>query len=172
MRCPFCHTDNDKVVDSRSAGDGHAIRRRRQCLDCNRRFTTYERIEQMPLRVVKKNKTREGFDRRKILSGMIKACEKRPVPMEKLEEEALKIESEIYGKYDREVPSTAIGEMVMQRLRGLDDVAYVRFASVYRAFKDVNEFVEEVKPMLKASQKEASRSNTLREAKKEEKGKS
>lgn len=172
MRCPFCHTDNDKVVDSRSAGDGHAIRRRRQCLDCNRRFTTYERIEQMPLRVVKKNKTREGFDRRKILSGMIKACEKRPVPMEKLEEEALKIESEIYGKYDREVPSTAIGEMVMQRLRGLDDVAYVRFASVYRAFKDVNEFVEEVKPMLKASQKDAPRSNTLREAKKEEKGKS
>jgi len=171
MRCPFCHTDNDKVVDSRSAGDGEAIRRRRQCLVCNRRFTTYERIEQMPLRVVKKNKTREGFDRRKILGGMIKACEKRPVPMEKLEEEALKIESDIYSKYDREVPSTAIGEMVMQRLRGLDDVAYVRFASVYRAFKDVNEFVEEVKPMLKASQKDAPRGNVMRDVKKDEKGK-
>jgi len=171
MRCPFCHTNNDRVVDSRSAGDGDAVRRRRQCLACNRRFTTYERIEQMPLRVVKKNKTREGFDRRKILNGIIKACEKRPVPMERLEEEAQKIESEIYSKYDREVPSTAIGEMVMDRLRRLDDVAYVRFASVYRAFNDVSEFAEEVKPMLKGSQRESVRNSANRDLKREDKGK-
>jgi transcriptional repressor NrdR len=127
----------------------------------------------MPVRVVKKDGTREGFDRRKILNGMMKACEKRPVSLDKLEEEVLNIESQIYSTYDREVPASAIGEMVMARLRRLDDVAYVRFASVYRAFKDVSEFVEEVKPMLKSSQKEPPRSGgSHREPKKEEKERS
>jgi transcriptional repressor NrdR len=154
MRCPFCHEDNDRVVDSRSAGDGQAIRRRRECLHCSKRFTTYERIEEMPLRVIKKNGSREAFDRGKILNGLVKACEKRPVQIERLEEEALKIEAEICSKYDREVPARQIGEMVMNRLRALDDVAYVRFASVYRAFKDVSDFVEEVKPMLKGAHRD------------------
>jgi transcriptional repressor NrdR len=145
---------SDLVVDSRSADEGKAIRRRRECRSCDRRFTTYERIEQMPLRVVKKDGQREGFDRIKILGGMTKACEKRPVSSERLEEEALRIESAIYGKYDREVPSTAIGEMVMEHLRSLDHVAYVRFASVYRAFKDVSDFVDEVRPLLRPPQKD------------------
>ena len=149
MKCPFCRADRDRVVDSRSVGEGEAIRRRRECLGCGRRFTTYERMEQMPLRVVKKNGQREPFDRQKLLNGLLKACEKRPVSVEALEEVATRIEGQIYSIYDREVPSSVIGEMVMQRLRSLDEVAYIRFASVYRAFKDVSEFVQEAAPMLK-----------------------
>lgn len=148
MRCPFCREDNDKVVDSRSSGEGAIIRRRRECLSCGRRFTTYERIETLPIRVVKKDGTREGFDRTKILNGFIKACEKRPISVEKLEGIVGDIENEIYTHHDREVTSHHIGQLVMRRLRDLDKVAYVRFASVYREFKDVSEFVEEVKPML------------------------
>jgi len=148
MRCPFCRDDNDKVVDSRSSGEGNIIRRRRECLACGRRFTTYERIETAPIRVVKKDGSREEFDRSKILSGFIRACEKRPISSETLDRVVGDIENEIYTHHDREVTSRHIGELVMRRLRELDKVAYVRFASVYREFKDVSEFVEEVKPML------------------------
>ena len=148
MRCPFCNEDSDKVIDSRSVGDGEAIRRRRECISCGRRYTTYEERKRTPLRVVKKNGQRESFDRSKILKGMERACEKRPVPIETLEEEALKIEAALHSMYDREVPVSAIGELVMERLRALDDVAYVRFASVYRAFKTVDEFLAEVQPIL------------------------
>jgi len=153
MRCPFCHADSDKVVDSRSVGEGEAIRRRRECRACGRRFTTYERMEQAPLKVLKKNGQREPFDRRKLLHGLEKACEKRPVSSDLLEEEALRIESQLHSMYDREVPSSVIGEWVMRRLRALDEVAYIRFASVYRAFKDVSEFIEEATPMMKPPRK-------------------
>ena len=148
MRCPFCREDDDKVVDSRSSGEGTIIRRRRECLSCGRRFTTYERIETLLLRVVKKDGRRVEFDRTKILNGLIRACEKRPVSTERLEQAVNDIENEIYTHHDREVTSRHIGQLVMRKLRDLDKVAYVRFASVYREFKDVNEFVEEVKPML------------------------
>ena len=149
MKCPFCHVDDDKVVDSRSVGEGEAIRRRRECQGCGKRFTTYERMERMPLRVVKKDGKRDAFDRKKLLMGMMKACEKRPVSTATLEEEALRIENQLYGLYDREAPTTAIGELIMKRLRELDEVAYIRFASVYREFKDASEFVQEATPMIK-----------------------
>ena len=148
MKCPFCKKDNDRVVDSRASSDGFVIRRRRQCNECRRRYTTYERMEEIPLRVIKKDGTREPFDRQKILSGLLKACEKRPVPVPKLEEIVNRIELDLYEKYDREVKTKVVGEMVMQSLRELDQVAYVRFASVYREFKDVSEFMSELQPML------------------------
>ena len=148
MRCPFCREDNDKVVDSRSSGEGTIIRRRRECLFCGRRFTTYERIGITIIRVVKKDGRREEFDRSKILNGLIRACEKRPVSTEKNEKVVSEIENDICTHYDREVTSQHIGQLVMRKLRELDSVAYVRFASVYREFKDVSDFVEEVKPML------------------------
>lgn len=148
MRCPFCKQDNDKVIDSRASNESSAIRRRRECLECARRYTTYERIEELPLRVVKKDGSRVPFDRQKILSGLFKACEKRPVSMEKLEQIASSIEQQCAEQFDREVPSQYIGNLVMQELRKLDQVAYVRFASVYREFKDVAQFLEELKPML------------------------
>jgi transcriptional repressor NrdR len=147
MQCPFCKKDNDKVVDSRTSG--LAVRRRRQCLDCNKRFTTYERIEgQFRLRVVKKDGTREQYDRQKILKGFLLACHKRPVPTETIEQLAREIEEELLTQFDMEVPSQVIGDLLMKKLRGLDQVAYVRFASVYRNFQDVSEFVQEVEPML------------------------
>jgi transcriptional repressor NrdR len=149
VRCPFCKADRDRVIDSRSAGDGFVIRRRRECLECERRYTTYEKIEETPLRVVKKDGTRVPFERRKILLGLMKACEKRPVSIDALEEITAQIEDTLHGKFDREVPTQEIGKLVMDALRGVDQVAYVRFASVYREFKDVSEFVDEVKPMLK-----------------------
>ena len=148
MRCPFCHHDDSKVVDSRSAGDGEIIRRRRECLSCARRFTTYERIERAPIRVMKKDGNRIPFDRNKIRNGLLKACYKRPVSAEAIENILTKVENEIYKFFDREVPSHFIGEMVMKELRVLDEVSYVRFASVYRDFKDVGEFYRELKPML------------------------
>jgi len=148
MRCPFCKADNDKVVDSRGSESGAVIRRRRECLECQRRYTTYERVEEIPLRVVKKDGTRQPFERRKLIDGMMKACEKRPVPTEALEKIVLEIERKLADIAEREVPSREIGEMVMQALRDLDQVAYVRFASVYRAFKDINQFLEELRPML------------------------
>ena len=144
MRCPFCKVDNDKVVDSRSSGEGDVVRRRRECLACGRRYTTYERVEDSPLRVVKKDGSRVPFDREKILSGLRKACEKRPVSAEQIEETVRSIEDEINRNYDREVPSSAIGEMVMDRLKKLDSVAYVRFASVYRDFKAPDDFVKAI----------------------------
>ena len=150
MRCPFCKIDDDKVIDSRASGDGFAIRRRRECVDCGRRFTTYERIEESPLRVIKKEGLREPFERRKILFGLIKACEKRPIPLANLEEITERIENGILEKYEAEVPVSYIGELVMDELKALDQVAYVRFASVYREFKDINEFMDELKGMLSA----------------------
>ena len=149
MKCPFCKADNSRVVDSRASADGFAIRRRRECLACGRRYTTYERIEESPIRVVKKDGAREPFDRRKVLMGLLKACEKRPVSMDILEEIVSRIEHHVTDQFDREVPSTHIGRMVMRELRKVDQVAFVRFASVYRDFKDVTEFMDEIQPMLK-----------------------
>jgi transcriptional repressor NrdR len=148
MKCPFCKVDDDRVVDSRASSDGFAIRRRRECTSCNRRYTTYERIEESPLRVVKKDDRREPFDRRKILSGLLKACEKRPVSLEALEHITETIEGKVLETFEREVPSTYIGQLVMQELKKVDQVAYVRFASVYREFKDVHEFLEELRPLV------------------------
>jgi len=146
VKCPFCKREQDRVVDSRSARDGFAIRRRRECLACGRRFTTYE---EPPLRVVKKNGERIPFDSEKILSGIRKACQKRPVTTESMEQIVEDIETEIRRQFDRQVTTRAIGELVMRHLRSVDQVAYIRFASVYREFKDVKDFVDEVKPMLK-----------------------
>lgn len=148
MKCPFCAYKEDKVVDSRATQEGAAIRRRRECLRCGKRFTTYEYIEELALMVIKKDGRRESFDRQKILSGLLKACEKRPISMEKLEEIVTQVERLIQKKYDREVESSKIGELVMEKLKTLDDVAYVRFASVYRQFKDISQFMVELKDML------------------------
>lgn len=150
MRCPFCGHLEDKVVDSRAGKVGDTIRRRRECMKCGRRFTTYERIDEIPSMVVKKDGSREQFDRQKILAGLLKACEKRPVPMAKLEEIVNEAEAYVAESVDRERPSTELGEMVMDGLRKLDKVAYVRFASVYLDFKDVREFMDELKDLLKA----------------------
>ncbi len=150
MRCPVCKQDDDRVLDTRSAQDAHVIRRRRACNGCGRRYTTFERIEAAPMRVVKKDGTRIPFDRKKILNGMLKACEKRPVALSTIEDVVNRIEAEIYRQFDREVPSRTVGEFVMKALRELDQVAYVRFASVYREFKDINAFMDELKPMLKS----------------------
>jgi len=155
--CPFCSNDNDKVVDSRSAAGGTIIRRRRQCLECGKRFTTYEQTEEMPLRVIKKDGRRVPFNRKNILNGMLKACEKRPISIDILEEIVKSIEQKTNQMFDREVPSKFIGEQVMQELRKLDEVAYVRFASVYREFKDINEFMNELAPMLERSRNDRSR---------------
>ena len=145
MRCPFCKVDNDRVVDSRVRQGGTVIRRRRECRACGRRYTTLERVEQTPLRVIKKDGSRVPFERQKILQGLLKACYKRPVSREQLEEVTDGVEAALAERLEGEIPSKAIGELVMKRLRDLDQVAYVRFASVYREFKDVSEFLEEVK---------------------------
>jgi transcriptional repressor NrdR len=151
VRCPFCGSNTEKVVDSREGRDGEVIRRRRQCLHCHRRFTTYERIEEIQFMVVKKDGRREPFDRHKILSGLLKATQKRPVSVNQLEAIVDDVEALLAEKPDREITSTEIGERIMRRLHDLDEVAYVRFASVYRQFKDVNEFVAEVKGLLEGS---------------------
>lgn len=148
MKCLRCKKDNDRVVDSRTSADGSVIRRRRECLECFLRYTTYERVEDTPLRVIKKSGERVRFDRDRILAGMIKACEKLPIPIEALEAAAARVEARCSEEYDREVESSVIGSMVMEELRQLHQVAYVRFASVYREFKDVQQFVDELKPML------------------------
>jgi transcriptional repressor NrdR len=148
MRCSFCGYKEDKVVDSRSIQEDRAIRRRRECLKCGKRFTTYEYIEEPSLMVIKKDGRRQPFDRKKILSGIIKACEKRPVSMDKMEEIVIQVERVLQKKPAREVASDRIGELVMERLKILDDVAYVRFASVYRQFRDVEQFMLELKDML------------------------
>ena len=150
MKCPFCKVDDDRVVDSRASSDGFAIRRRRECTSCNRRYTTYERIEESPLRVVKKDERREPFDRRKVLAGLIKACEKRPVSLDALERITETVEGRVLETFDREVPSTTIGQLVLAELKAVDQVAYVRFASVYREFKTVHEFLDELRPMLES----------------------
>ena len=148
MKCPFCGFTDSKVIDSRPAEDGTTIRRRRECLSCQKRFTTYETIERMPLVVVKRDGFRQSFDRVKLINGMVRACEKRPVPLEKLEAIADEIEQELQGKLEREVSTVEIGEMVMKRLKEVDEVAYVRFASVYRSFKDINTFMDELSMLL------------------------
>jgi transcriptional repressor NrdR len=149
MKCPYCGANKDKVVDSRSSNNGKNIRRRRECLKCCKRFTTYEHLEEMPLMVIKKDGRREPFDRNKILAGFTKACEKRPVSTEKLEKIADAIEIEIQKNFEREVKASVIGELAMKQLHSLDEVAYVRFASVYRQFKDINQFMKELKQLLK-----------------------
>ena len=148
MKCPFCGHQEDKVVDSRASQNGDAIRRRRECLGCAKRFTTYEHVEEQPLMVVKKDGRREPFDRHKLLGGLVKACEKRPVGMEALEGLVDELERELSQQFEREVPSSEIGERVMRKLHSLDPVAYVRFASVYREFKDVEQFMRELKELL------------------------
>ncbi len=152
MKCPFCGHEDDKVIDSRASSDGNAVRRRRECLKCGKRFTTYEFVEEMSLMVVKKDGRRQPYDRKKILVGLQKACEKRPISSEKIEEVVSEIERELYRKFDREVSSTDIGELIMDKLAELDEVAYVRFASVYRQFKDVNQFMSELKGLLRKSE--------------------
>ncbi|MFT5286574.1 MAG: transcriptional repressor NrdR [Planctomycetota bacterium] len=149
MKCPRCKSDNDRVVDSRTSADGQSIRRRRECLVCFLRYTTYERIESTPLRVVKKNGERVRFDRERLLAGMMRACEKLNVPIEQLESAVLRIEMCCQEEYDREVPSAVVGSLVMDELKALNQVAYVRFASVYREFQDVTDFLAELKPMIK-----------------------
>ena len=148
MKCPFCRKEDDRVVDSRASSDGMSVRRRRECLKCGKRFTTYEYIEDTPLMVIKKDSRREPFDRKKVLSGLIKACEKRPIPVEKLEAIVERVERELQRKFEQEVHAKDIGETVMKELEKLDEVAYVRFASVYRQFKDINHFMKELKRLL------------------------
>ena len=148
MMCPFCGHRQDRVIDSRESKEGDVIRRRRECLKCDRRFTTYERSDEIPYMVVKRDGRREKFDRQKVLEGLLKACEKRPVPMAKLAEVVDEVESTVAASPDREMATSAIGEMVMKRLSQLDKIAYVRFASVYRDFQDVEAFLNELKDLL------------------------
>lgn len=148
MTCPFCGHREDKVIDSRESKEGDVIRRRRQCMQCERRFTTYERSDEVPFMVVKKDGRREKFDRQKVFSGLLKACEKRPVSMSKLSEIVDEIETRVVESADRELSTTEIGEIVMHRLAALDKIAYVRFASVYRDFQDVDAFLNEIKSLV------------------------
>lgn len=148
MRCPYCGDQESKVVDSRHSDDGLSIRRRRECLNCQRRFTTYETVESLPIIVVKKDGSRQAFNRSKILDGMVRACEKRPVPLADLEKATTEIEQAIQNSLEREVRSEKIGELVMERLKALDEVSYVRFASVYRQFKDIHSFMDELNKFL------------------------
>jgi transcriptional repressor NrdR len=148
MKCPFCDYYETKVVDSRPTDEGQAIRRRRECIKCSKRFTTYEKIEEMPLVVVKKDGTRQPYNRNKLMSGIIKACEKRPVSINTIEKVVDEIEKNLYNLMEKEVTTKNIGEMVMNKLKNIDEVAYVRFASVYRQFKDINTFMDELKKLL------------------------
>ncbi len=153
MKCPQCHFAETKVIDSRLVGEGESIRRRRECLQCSQRFTTYEHIEQVPLMVIKRDGRRQPFDRERIVAGLVKACQKRPVSIDQMEKIAQEIERDIQKKFDREVSAKDIGEMVMERLALLDEVAYVRFASVYRQFRDVSQFMSELKGIIHKSKK-------------------
>ena len=148
MKCPFCSSDNTRVIDSRPADDNCAIRRRRMCDECGKRFTTYEKVETIPLIVIKKDDNREKYDRSKIEAGVLPVCHKRPVPADAINKLVDDVETEIFSRSEKEIPSAEIGEIVMDKLKDLDDVAYVRFASVYREFKDVNTFMNELKKML------------------------
>lgn len=149
MRCPYCGQDTSKVVDSRPVEEGSSIRRRRECENCHKRFTTYEKIEQISLIVVKKDSTRECFDREKLLKGIVRSCEKRPISIQQMEEIVSEIERELTNTMQLEIPSADIGELVMEKLKAIDEVSYVRFASVYRQFKDVNSFFDELKKIMK-----------------------
>ncbi|MFH1359503.1 MAG: transcriptional regulator NrdR [Candidatus Omnitrophota bacterium] len=153
MKCPACSYKETKVVDSRLSSEGTSVRRRRECLKCEKRFTTYEYIEEVPLMVVKRDSRRQAFDQKKIIAGIVKACEKRPVSIDQIEKLTLAIERDIQKRFEREVSSKDIGEMVMEKLATLDEVAYVRFASVYRQFRDVNQFMKELKVILDKEKK-------------------
>ncbi len=155
MRCPFCGRDEDKVIDSRPADEGATIRRRRECLQCGNRFTTYEKVETLPLMVIKKDGSRQPFNRDKLIAGIQKSCEKRPISTKEIETLVDSIENQYQNSLKREVSSRAIGEAVMERLQALDEVAYVRFASVYRQFKDVSSFLNELNQILKKQEDEA-----------------
>ena len=157
MKCPFCHVDNDRVIDSRASQDGSAIRRRRECLKCSRRYTTYERPEDITIKVVKKDGTRAPFDREKIRRGLERACVKRSISSLKIEATVAAIENDVYASYDSEVDTRELGQLVMEHLRDLDQVAFVRFASVYRQFNDVQDFFEELRPMLEGDSRPAPR---------------
>ncbi len=150
MKCPFCNKDNTRVIDSRPSDENNSIRRRRQCDECNRRFTTYEKVETIPLVVIKKDNNRESYDRSKIEAGVFRSCHKRPISVDQITTLVDEVETLIFNREDKEIPSHIIGEIVMDKLKDLDPVAYVRFASVYREFKDVNTFMEELKKLLKA----------------------
>lgn len=149
MKCPFCNNEETKVLDSRPTDDNTSIRRRRECLKCQKRFTTYEKVEDIPVYVIKKDGTREAFNKRKLLTGMLKSCEKRPVSIIEIEKIADEIEKQIYNTMEQEVTTHLIGELIMEKLKQIDDVAYVRFASVYKQFKDINSFMEELQKILK-----------------------
>ena len=148
MKCPFCFNDESKVVDSRSTDDNTTIRRRRECTKCNKRYTTYEKIEDIPVLVIKRDLARENFNKEKIINGLIIACQKRPVSRKQIEEIAEDIEKKIYNKMLTEIESETIGEMVMEKLKEIDEISYVRFASVYRQFKDINTFLEEITRLM------------------------
>lgn len=149
MKCPFCGFMEDKVIDSRPTDEGSAIRRRRECIKCSKRFTTYEKVESLPLMVIKKDKSRQPFDRDKLMNGLLRACEKRPISINDLEKLVESIETQLHNSLQREVTTEDIGEMVMSKLKNMDEVAYVRFASVYRQFKDINTFMDELKNLLR-----------------------
>jgi transcriptional repressor NrdR len=151
MKCPYCRAEDDKVVDSRGSNEGAVIRRRRECTKCNRRYTTYERVEEVPFFVIKKDQRREIYDRKKVLAGIHRACEKRPVPADVQEKIVVDLEKMLEEKFEKEAPSAAIGEFVMERLAKIDQVAYVRFASVYRQFKDISHFMKELRLLLAKS---------------------
>lgn len=148
MKCPYCSHEESKVIDSRSADDGERIRRRRECLGCGKRFTTHEVIETVPIIVVKRDKSREVFDRNKLTAGILRACEKRPVSIKQIEEMVNRIETKIQSSLDREITTMQIGELAMEEIKSVDEVSYVRFASVYRQFKDINTFMEELNKLL------------------------
>ncbi len=149
MKCPFCGFIEDKVIDSRPTDEGSAIRRRRECTKCSKRFTTYEKVESLPLMVIKKDRSRQPFDREKLMNGLLRACEKRPISINELEKMVENIEAQLHNSLQREVTTEYIGEMVMSKLKTMDEVAYVRFASVYRQFKDINTFMDELKNLLR-----------------------
>ncbi|MBQ1423629.1 MAG: transcriptional repressor NrdR [Lachnospiraceae bacterium] len=159
MKCPFCSSDDTKVIDSRPADDNTSIRRRRQCEACGKRFTTYEKLETMPLMVIKKDNSRESYDRSKLESGLVRSCHKRPVSTEQISRMIDEIENELYMLGEKEIQTSVIGEKVMKKLKDLDEVAYVRFASVYREFKDVNTFIDEIGKLLKTEKKARNRGN-------------
>ncbi|MHB8066191.1 MAG: transcriptional regulator NrdR [Ruminiclostridium sp.] len=154
MKCPFCGFIEDKVIDSRPTDEGSAIRRRRECTKCSKRFTTYEKVESLPLMVIKKDKSRQPFDREKLMNGLLRACEKRPISINDLEKMVESIETQLHNSLQREVTTQDIGEMVMAKLKTMDEVAYVRFASVYRQFKDINTFMDELKNLLRDEKKD------------------
>lgn len=155
MRCPYCNEDALKVIDSRPVEEGNSIRRRRECENCKKRFTTYEKIEQVSMMVVKKDNTREFFDREKLLKGIVRSCEKRPISMQQMEDIVSEVERDLMNLMQQEIDSKSIGEIVMEKLKEIDEVSYVRFASVYRQFKDINSFFDELKKIMKDKDKQA-----------------